>query len=487
MKTSLLWALCIISTSAIAADLSSPSYTIVSNDANSRVWQRQTLSQTPSGQTVTNTQHYTELATGLNYKDANGQWTESKQEITITPQGGAEAIQGQHKVYFPPDIYNAQLEVVTPDGRHLRSRPLCLSYDDGNKTVLIAQIKHSIGELISSNQVMYPDAFTDFKADLLCTYRKSGFECDVIFREQPPTPETYGLDSTACTLQLFTEFFNTQDPEQIDGLVDWDYGLLDSTLKFGSLNMGHGKAFATSTAGASGSSPVYKTWAHIQGRTFLIEELPLPNLANDLQALPAPADSQARVSTATRHIASAKHVLPPNPEFAHETNQIQIASVDLQKKPGVVLDYVEFEAGASENEFVFESGETYYINDTLDVYSPIIQGGAVIKFDRYAFLIFDVEWGDDGPIHDYAVDCETDPQHPAIFTAVDDNTVGAIITNSTGNPSGYYAHSDDGYAGITAWAGNAHFHDLRFRYMDRAFCDIEYSTFLRNIEFKDCI
>jgi len=433
MKTLLLWALCAFSTSILAADIGSTAYSVIARDANSRVWQSQTISQTASGQTVTNTQHYTELATGLNYQDANGQWTESKQEITLTPQGSAEAVQGQHKVYFPPDIYNAPLEVVTSDGRHLRSRPLCLSYDDGHQTVLIAQIKHSIGELISSNQVMYPDAFTDFKADLLCTYRKSGFECDVIFREQPPTPETYGLNSSASTVQLFTEFFNTADPEQIDGLTDWDYGLLDSTLKFGSLTMGRGKAFATSNTNSPSSSPVYKTWTHIQGRTFLIEELPLPNLANELQTLPTPADPQAKVSAPTRHIASANRILPPSPAFAPETNQIQIASADFNKKqPGVVLDYVEFdpEYGLSDN--VFESGETYYINDTLDVYSPIIQGGAVIKFDRYALLIFDVEWGDDGPIYDYAVDCETDPQHPAIFTAVDDDTVGAKITNSTG-------------------------------------------------------
>ncbi len=46
------------------------------------------------------------LATGLNFTNSYGQWTESKEAIDILPQGGAAATQGRHKVYFPADIYN---------------------------------------------------------------------------------------------------------------------------------------------------------------------------------------------------------------------------------------------------------------------------------------------------------------------------------------------------------------------------------------------
>ena len=45
---------------------------------------------------------YTELATGLNFQNSFGQWTESKEQITILPTGGAAATQGRHKVYFQP-------------------------------------------------------------------------------------------------------------------------------------------------------------------------------------------------------------------------------------------------------------------------------------------------------------------------------------------------------------------------------------------------
>ena len=116
-------------------------------------------------------------------------------------------MQGQHQVYFPADIYNGVLEVITPDGRHLKSRPLAVSYDDGSNTVFIANLKHSQGWLTSSNQVTYCDAFTDVKADIVCSYRRSGFECDVVFRQKPPTPDAFGLSGTASTLQLVTEFF----------------------------------------------------------------------------------------------------------------------------------------------------------------------------------------------------------------------------------------------------------------------------------------
>jgi len=421
MKTSLLWALCTVSISTFAADLAPSAYQVVNRDANSRVWERQVVTRTASGQATTNIQRYTELATGLNYKDTNGQWVASRPQITLTPRGGAEAIQGQHKVYFPPDIYNAPLEVVTPDGKHLRSRPLFLGYDDGKLRVMIAQLKHSIGTLVNSNQMMYPDAFTDIKADLLCTYRKSGFECDIIFREQPSRPESFGLDSSASTIQLFTEFYDTADPKPSDTLMDWDFGLVDSTLKFGALTMGHGKAFATSTTGSSSSSPVYKTWAHLQGRTFLIEELPLPNIKNELASLPPPAGN----GKPSRHIASANRILPPSPQFAPETNQIQVASIDLNKEPGVVLDWSEVVGGA--DSYTFTSGMTYLVNGPVGLgCSVVFEGGAVIKYTDQA------DWG---------IELDCDPSFPSdtdqrvIFTSMNDDSVGDPIETSTGNPT----------------------------------------------------
>ena len=79
------------------------------------------------------------MASGLNHL-VNGQWVESKEEIDILPNGTAAATNGQHQAYFPGDIYQGQVELVTPDGQHLKSRPIGLSYFDGTNSVLIAEL-----------------------------------------------------------------------------------------------------------------------------------------------------------------------------------------------------------------------------------------------------------------------------------------------------------------------------------------------------------
>ena len=136
------------------------SYAVTESGANYRVWEKTTFEH------GTNRVHkYTELATGLNFLKKN-QWTPSKEEIDILPQGGAEAIQGQHQVYFPGNINTGVIKVVTPDGKPLQSRPLAIFYDDGSNTVALAVLTNSVGVLVGSNQVIYPDAFSGLKADI---------------------------------------------------------------------------------------------------------------------------------------------------------------------------------------------------------------------------------------------------------------------------------------------------------------------------------
>ena len=188
-------------------------YSVVQRDANSRVWEWTENQQGLDGQIIPKKHDYTELGSGLCYQQ-NGQWIDSQETINVLPDGSAEAIQGQHQAYFPANIFNGVVTVITPDGFELKSQPLGLSYDDGTNTVLIAELTNSVGQLISSNQVIYPNAFVGVDADLLYTYKKSGFEQDVIFRHQPPTPEQFGFNSSNTRLQLLTEFFNPPAPSE---------------------------------------------------------------------------------------------------------------------------------------------------------------------------------------------------------------------------------------------------------------------------------
>src|SRR3984957_20238633 len=266
-------------------------YSIVENEANSRVWQRVTYETGPNGEQRQHVHKYTELATGLNHL-VNGQWVESKEEIDVLPDGSAAATNGQHQVYFPADIYQGQIELVMPDGTQLHSRPMGMSYDDGTNTVLIAALTNSVGQLLSSNQVIYPNAFVGFNADLLYTYTKAGLEQDVVLRQQPPTPGSLGFNPQITRLQLLTEFFDTPDPQTIR--VTHPNGLSDATLQFGATVMGRGRAFLTGDQQANDSVRVCKSWQHVEGRTFLVEEVPVAKLETSWATLPiAPVASRS--------------------------------------------------------------------------------------------------------------------------------------------------------------------------------------------------
>ena len=422
-------------------------YTVTERGLDFKVLEKTTV------ENGTNRVHrYTELATGLNYTNASGQLTESKEQITIQPGGGAAATQGRHKVFFPADIYNGVIEVVTPDGKHLKSRPLGVSYDDGSNTVFIATLKNAQGYLTSSNQVTYRDAFTGFKADLVCTYRRGGFECDLVFRQQPPTPGDYGLDETFSTLSMVTEFFNTADPVQVPGASDEWFGLQDSTLKFGKLTMTHGKAFAFHSSGSNyaqtnsqslltsaATIPVYKSWVNSGGRKFLIETVPVLDLAEDLSALPLQAKAEngnLKPENKTLLAASGPKFqvsglkFPPSHEVAACTNQILLASADFNREPGVVLDYNTINADGSTNEFTFSTGATYLISDAVWFDLVNLEAGAVVKFghNHPAQSTYPEIWVG-------GVNCQTTADNPAFFTMMDDDKVGEKIADSTGVPS----------------------------------------------------
>ncbi|HEY5041481.1 MAG TPA: hypothetical protein VIK53_05705, partial [Verrucomicrobiae bacterium] len=406
-------------------------YSVTERGADYQVWQKTTVEH------GTNRIHrYVELAAGMNFTNASGQLVPSREQITLLPQGGAVAVRGQHQVYFPADIFNGVIDLITPDGRELRSRPLGVSYDDGTNTVFIATLTNSVGWLTSSNQVTYPNAFSGLKADLVCTYRKSGFECDLVFRQSPPKPAQFGLSNARSTVQLVTEFFNTTDPQQIPAQSDAKFGLQDSTLQFGRMTMTQGKAFAVGGGGQTnllgrlkaGMTSVYKRWIHAGGRTFLIEEVPLVHLTNDLAALPLTAS--VALPGGQRLMAAGHREFPAAHGLLADTNQILLASADLNRSPGVVLDYVAVNSGG---DYTFSAGTTYYVSGPCYFNKVTLNGGAVIKYANVNSATASVEV-------DGTLTCNTSADSPAIFTAADDNTVGETIYYSTGSPAGnFYA------------------------------------------------
>lgn len=408
-------------------------YQVVNRGANFNIWQRTEYEKTRDGSIVPHVHSYTELASGLNYLQ-NGQWTDSKEEIDIQPDGSAAAVFGAHQSYFPSDIYQGEIKDIAWDGVVFESQPAALAFDDGSHTVIIAVLTNSVGQIIESNQVIYTNAFvgtaSSFSADLLYSYGKGGLEQDVILRSSPPSPESLGLSPDA-RLQVLTEFFNPPEPTQQPLSGGGDTGLSDVMLKFGGTIMGHGRAFliGNQPRGSSPDSPshfrVYKTWLETQGRTLLIESVPLSQIAGQLQSLPA--SSRNSVNSRTKFAlrgATGHYYLPPQRMANAGPPKSHFVKSNPVSHPGFVLDYTTVSSEATN--FVFQADTTYLISDRLLLDGTnTFEGGTVLKYDPSGVL--DCEGS-------FLV-CDTGPYRPAIFTSSDDDSVGETISWSSGSPS----------------------------------------------------
>jgi hypothetical protein len=276
--------------------------------------------------------------------------------------------------------------------------------------------------LYPPNVVIFPDAFTDFKADVRYTYTRAGFEQDIILHERPPGPEAYGLNPATTRLQVLTEFLNPPQPGKKQGALKNRSGdALDEDLDFGVMKMGRGKAFSLERGGED--IPVSKQWLKLEGRDFLVEEVAVPEIDEELQALPAAEGASLNPAAGSvRHVVSKQRRLPAMPLVQAGTNKMQLARLSLPSQ-GLVLDYTTL--NSSQTNYTFQGDTTYYISGGVYLYSTtIFEGGTVVKYTNNGNIRIggSMIW-------------QTGPYRPAIFTSKDDNSVGETITGSTGNPT----------------------------------------------------
>ncbi len=268
------------------------------------------------------TNSYTELATGMHHL-VGDQWVDSSEAIQITPTGGV-ATNCQHQVAFAANINTTgAIDLTMPDGNHLRSQILGLSYLDPTtgQYVLIASLKDSTGQVVGagSNQVIYADAFNGgFKADVSYNNTKAGFSQEILLREQPPSPATFGLNPTNTRLQVLTEFLNPPTAQVTQATMS-DGTTVDSMVDFGTTQIIQGEAFSigTDSNNATGNVPVNKHWLLINNRQILVEDVPYPLVAPQLLTLPAPSSgsstNQGANADGLLHRVLAHLRLPPLP------------------------------------------------------------------------------------------------------------------------------------------------------------------------------
>lgn len=408
-------------------------YAIVENQANSRTWERTWYEQLPSGEAVPHIQRYEEIATGLNYQDPNtGQWAESSDIIEQIP-GGAVARHGQHTVTFAADLSTfGAIKMETPDGQELQSQPLGLSYYDtaSGESVMIAEVTNCVGQLVGTNQVWYEAAFSGLNAGVRYTYTRAGFEQDVILEERPQPPEAYGLNSASTVLQALTEFVSYPNPTLSTSYSPMPSGqeMPDETLNFGRMRIGRGRAFLMGND-LDGVS-VSKEWLTLNGRQFLVEEIPISEITDRLQSLPLTQSASVKSSpNSTLNVVSSKRLLPPQPLAGiSTTNQMKIADLSLPKS-GFVLDYNT--VNTSQTNYTFQTDTTYFLSANVNLFgtNTTFEGATVLKYASGVSLTVNtpVTW-------------RAGPYRPVVMVAKDDNTVGETISGSTGSPStSFYA------------------------------------------------
>lgn len=443
-------------------------YAVVERGANHRIWEKTSYEPGPNGQAVPKIHRYTELASGLHYKDANGQWAESK-ELIESFSGGAIARQGQYQVIFANNLnsYGA-IDMQTPDGKRLRSNILGLMYYDTSTgdSVLIAELKDSAGGLISNNQVLYSDAFDGVKADVQYTYKRGGFEQDVILHEQPPTPESFGLNPATTELEVFTEFIDPPAASVTDGGINAQELESDQKISWGKVKLGRGKAFSI---GAPNQVSVSKRYVTIQGRHFLLEKVPVKAVQKSLIKLPDQASNQRKLP----YLASKELVLP-QPRLAGQPKPMKLAKATTPEM-GYVLDYVT--VSSSYTDFTFQGDTTYLISGVANFDGTLtLEGGTVIKYDTRQ---------PDGSIQAWCpVVCKTSAYRPAIFTSCNDDSVGES-TYISGAPTYYDSvFSIDGPSA----GGDISLQYLRISYTYWGLHPAYGTTFtLRNSQFVHCV
>ena len=264
---------------------------------------------------------------------------------------GASGQFGLHKVDFAANIAAEHpLKLVAPDGEKLWCRPTALGYYDTKtgQSVILGWIKASVGEIQSSNQVIFRNAFSDLRADVQYEYTANSLEQNVILRERPKAPEAYGLDPETTHLEIWTAWskakhLRTQHSrvtlrQQGNNVAKATAD--DTTLDFGAMKIARGKAFKL------GADPqplsVAKEWHQSGSGGFLLEIVDYKAIEDKLTTLPTFGVATPRTNgmsgfTDRKTLLAALDNVKAQPE---SKSSIRLAQAQPEDSSGVVLDFV---------------------------------------------------------------------------------------------------------------------------------------------------
>ena len=443
------------------------------------------------------TNRYTELANGMNVLDANGQYQPAEAVFELFNNGVIARKTAHQVILAPSPVADVPVDLLMPDGLRLTSRVIGINlYDSASgQSTLIGEARDCAGKLVALDTVVFAGAFDGVDADLVYHLSRGGLSQEVILRENlsEHAPEVYQFDPASTRVEVVTEFFDPPKPEVTETVLvaeadpqkraaKHEPDFSDQMLTWPTMLIGPGKAFAENEpADAPTLLPpplmVGKRLETIAGRTLLFEAVSFGDLQPLLDNLPDGQQANANPKREVKICQTRQEMLARLHAAKATTKAIQVAQA-LPRRKGLVWDY---NALISMTNFTFLANTTYFLDTGPDATlsgTTTIEGGTVIKFGKYA-VNETVRIVLLGPLA-----CNTTTYRPAIFTAKDDNTVGAAIDGSTGSPSGYYA-----YRALLCYvnAANNFIHDVRFNYALNAVSLYGFSGHtVRHAQFGNC-
>jgi hypothetical protein len=357
---------------------------------------------------------YIEVGDGLNYLDPQGRWQPSEDSIQLMTNGGAAALRGPTKVYFPPTLgrQDEPLTLISASNTVLRVRPAGVYYTDyeSGESYLLGSVREVDGQLAGVNQIVYPAAISDeMVCDIIYTYNKGIFESDLLILERPRLdPQDVGLNPETTRLELVTlvegdaprrsprVLKRETDPVRRAQLGD-HADFVDETLDYGpDLFFPMGRAFSvdgeqSANPGTPGAPiqirakgadldeeglPVAKTWMQFdEQRQGLVEAVIWLDIQPKLSKLPK-AGRRAEGAGATRQAERGRRL--PKLAGGPRTPAKEMAlAKTAHRASGVLLDY---QTVSGNGPFTF-ANETYYLTNQLtSVYDITFGPSAVIKY-----------------------------------------------------------------------------------------------------------
>ena len=261
------------------------------------------------GEKVVVTNSYTVLASGMHYQE-DGKWKNTEAAFEEFPDGFV-ARRGPHKAIIPRRLgTQSVVDLLSSAGHRLQSAPHFLAYEErttGQQRSL-ARVQSTEGRLIAPNTVLFENAFDGVLADVRVVYTPAGLECDVVLRQELPSPADLGLDPLNTVFQVYSEFTDTEPTAKHTALGPRTSGKDDPTsniaeadadkdelLSFGDLQMPSGMSFPVGNSDGAGLPNVRKAWTQLDGRHFLVEQIDHQELVQSLKkSLPEGAQNRTR-------------------------------------------------------------------------------------------------------------------------------------------------------------------------------------------------